>query len=387
MSELQLGLIGLGVLLVAAVWGFNVWQEKKFRERTAKMFPADTQDVLMAGREEEERSEPGIAPPEGAVPREPTFSAEFSAGASEGASEDALAKQAAEESAAEEGKAIAGLPPEWADGRADCLVRIEFVDAVPATGLWAEKDGWRRLIDKPTQWLGLDADSKRWRTLRPQDPGTVTQLAVALQLADRKGAVSEATLAAFLGATHELAKRFSGLVELPEHAPVLARAAELDAFCAAVDLQLALHVVPRPGSLNEMIGAKLKPLIDAEGLRIEGERFVATDAEGNEIFALTLSCNTAQGDRAARLETLGLTGLSFGLDVPRVREGAVAFDHMLDMARASTTALGGQLADAHGNALSDATIAAIRSRIVELQERMARQNIPPGSVRALRLFS
>jgi len=30
-SELQMALIGLGVLLVVAVWGYNIWQEKRQR--------------------------------------------------------------------------------------------------------------------------------------------------------------------------------------------------------------------------------------------------------------------------------------------------------------------------------------------------------------------
>ncbi|MDO9602358.1 MAG: hypothetical protein Q7J02_08580, partial [Rhodocyclaceae bacterium] len=116
------------------------------------------------------------------------------------------------------------VPAEWSDARADCLLKIEFVAAVPVAKLWAEHAGWSQLIDKPVQWLGLDEKSGRWRALLPQDPGLVAHVAVALQLVDRKGPVSEVTLAAFLDGIRRLAQRFSGLVELPDPEPLLAAA-------------------------------------------------------------------------------------------------------------------------------------------------------------------
>jgi hypothetical protein len=378
MTDLQLALIGLGGLLVAGVWGYNVWQERKHRRRAEAMLPGAAQDVLMTGREEarDARSEPHVAEAAApAVPREPTFAA------------PPPAPESVQEAPipAEEARVVAALPDEWADGRADCLVRVEFVDAVPVAVLWEERAAWAHLVDKPMQWLGLDAGSQRWRALRPQDPGAVTQLAVALQLTDRRGPVDAAKFKAFLGGVHQLAQRFSGLVELPEQARVLQRASELDAFCAAVDLQLSLHVVPRQGSIGDLVGAKLQPVVAAAGLREEGERLVATDAAGTEVFSLI--CHTAAGNRASQFETLALTGLSFALDVPRVEDGAAAFDRMLALARQCADALGGQLADAHGHALPASTLDAIRARIEEIQAKMARMAIPAGSLRALRLFS
>jgi FtsZ-interacting cell division protein ZipA len=372
MSELQISLIGLGVLLVAAVWGYNFWQERKQQRSVEAAFSAAQPDVLMAGRNEpnEQRNEPELD--RSAVLREPTF------GENVPAEKDV-------EPPIEDSRAVVALPAEWADARADCLLRIEFVDAVPAASLWAEQAGWSQTLDKPLQWFALDERNGRWHTLLPQDPGTVAQVAVALQLVDRNGPLSEAMLTTFLGGVHQLAQRFSGLVELPEQAPVLARARELDAFCAAVDLQLALHVVPRQGSLNEMIGAKLKPVIDAAGLKLEGERFVAMDAAGAEAFALT--CHAATEFSAAQIEAQALTALSFSLDVPRVADGVAAFERMIDFARQCAEALGGQLTDPQHKPLADAAISAIRSRIYELQAQMAKQDIPAGGVRALRLFS
>lgn len=366
MSELQIAMIGFGVAIVLVVLAYNGWQARRLRKRTEALLPAAAPDVLMAGREDG-RSEPTVTPE--AVPPAPTFAA----------------GPAAEEVAAETLQPAVPLPAEWADGTADCLLRIEFVDAVPVTELWAEHASWSAALDQPLQWLGLDAHSGRWRTLLPQDPGNVVQVAAALQLVDRRGPISEAGLVSFLGGVHRLAQRFSGLVELPELAPLLARATELDGFCAALDLQLSLQVLPRQGSLNELPGAKLGPLLDAAGLRCEGERFVAVDTEGNEAFALT--CRAATPFSVGRIDSIGLTALNFSLDVPRVAAGLAAFDRMLALARQCAETLGGQVVDAHQKPLAHATVEAIRNRIGELQAQLAQAGIPAGGVRALRLFS
>jgi FtsZ-interacting cell division protein ZipA len=392
MSDLQIALIGLGVLLVVAVWFYNLWQEKKQRQRAEQMLPATASDVLMAGKQtlSGEKTEPGIAvpasAPETAPPTalqepgfmDPDLPLEPETQALSGSTEvDFLLD------VEDEGRPVVPVPDEWGDGRADCLLRMEFVTAVPVHVLWEEHRDWSSRIDKPIQWLGLDDKSGRWRTLLPQDAGSVSQVAVALQLVDRLGAVSETTLAAFLDGTSRLAQRFVGLVETPVLATVLTQAQELDAFCASVDLQLSLHVLPEMAT--QMSGALLKPLIDAGGLKLEGERYVALNDAGAEAYALI--CRSATSFPAERVESMDLVDLIFSLDVPRVAAGAQVFDRMIAFARQCASALGGQLADAHRKPLPDATIATIRGRIDELQHRMAERGLPAGSVRALRLFS
>ena len=380
MSELQISLMGFGALVVAAVWVYNLWQARRLRQRAETILPqASTSDVLMAGRESEPavlRNEPSFG---NAVLQEPTFS--------DGSMPERGIPALRPEDTLADGmhRSVPPLPGEWADGKVDCLLRVEFVDAVPVSALWAEQANWSGALDKPLQWLGLDDRTERWRSLLPQDSGNVSQIAAALQLVDRRGALGESALGTFLGGVHQLAQHFSGLVELPEHAPVLVRARELDAYCASLDLQLSLLVLPRQGSLSDMMGAKLKSVIEEGGLRLEGERFVATDADGAEVFAL--SCQSSTAFPMAQIDKQGVTGLTFSLDVPRVADGVKAFDRMVGFIRLCAEALGGQLTDAHKKPLPEATLAAIRQRIGELQGQMVQAGFPPGSVRALRLFS
>ncbi|MDP1527135.1 MAG: cell division protein ZipA C-terminal FtsZ-binding domain-containing protein [Rhodocyclaceae bacterium] len=371
MSELQMALVGLGLLLVLLVWGYNLWQEKKISRQASDMLPKAAPDVLMAGREasseRSERAEPSVYADEPDEMVEPTFA------------------PSAPSPEVEQESPVSPLPAEWADGAADCLLRIEFVDPVPVASLWAERSTMAAGIDKPMQWLGLDEKNGRWRALLPQDPGSVIQLAIALQLTDRRGPIGETTLSAFLGGAHQLAQRFAGLVELPEIEPLLRRANDLDGFCVDVDLQLSVQVMPRSGSLNDMMGGKLVPLINQAGLREEGERYVSVDADGVERFAMT--CANATGAAVTQVETAALASVFFALDVPRVADGAVVFDQMMALANQCAEALGGQVADAHRNPLPAAKLTAIRGRIADVQSQMAVRGMPAGSMRALRLFS
>jgi hypothetical protein len=47
MTELQLGLIGLGAAAVAGVFGYNVWQDRKARKLADKVMRSRHADVLL----------------------------------------------------------------------------------------------------------------------------------------------------------------------------------------------------------------------------------------------------------------------------------------------------------------------------------------------------
>lgn len=403
MSDFQIALIFLGVALVIAVWFYNRRVEKQHRQRAAQMLPTAMDDVLKM--REPAKTEPDIFPllkeepvisttaapesPQALLPE--TLPPELTVTEPERAPDSVMVsspdpvKPGVGHEAEEDGNHTGWIPvpDEWGDGRVDCLLCVEFSAPEPVPELRKEYREWSSRIDKPIQWLGLDGRTGRWHTLFPQDSSSVKHLAVALQLVDRRGAVSEASLQTFIDGTSRLAQGFAGRVEVPPMATLLERAQELDAFCASVDLQLSVHILPR--NTPHLSGALLGPLLDQSGLKLEGERFVATDESGAEAFALI--CRSATSFPAERVAAMELIDLIFSLDVPRVAAGAQTFDRMIAFARQCATALGGQLADAHRKPLPDATLATIRRRIDELQNRMAERGIAAGGVRALRLFA
>ena len=52
MSDLQIGLLILGLLIIGAVVGFNWWQDRQFRLRSERSFVRPQSDVLLEPRVE-----------------------------------------------------------------------------------------------------------------------------------------------------------------------------------------------------------------------------------------------------------------------------------------------------------------------------------------------
>ncbi|MBI5790207.1 MAG: cell division protein ZipA C-terminal FtsZ-binding domain-containing protein [Rhodocyclales bacterium] len=376
-SDLQIALIGAGAAGVAMVWGYNVWQDRRHRRDADRIFNGKQPDALLdgeagdAGREdaESERREPGVAEP---AP-EPMTSMREEAGAA-----DTVVAEVPPESVAPQ------LPPEWADEVADCVLHLTAAEPISAPAVRAMQDVWAADCGKALRWLMRNDGDRAWRLCDANDSGRYAQWAVSLQLADRRGPLSDSDLARFFDGVQQVALQTGARLELPSRGETVLRAASLDEFCAAVDIQFVLHVVEAGGGVFP--GTKLRGVAEAAGLVLESDGvFRARDAVGGELFSVAnLGAERFDGET---LKSLATNGLTLSLDVPRVADGVAAFDRMLGTAQQLAAALGGVLVDAQRAALADAMIAAIRTKTAELQQRMNDGGIVPGSVRALRLFS
>lgn len=377
-SELQIALIGAGVAAVGMVWGYNAWQDRRHRQTADRIFKAGQDDALMpTPASGEERREPRMTD----VPGE-----RVDAIVDESADEARLAPDhspSGEEPVAVS-RPIPDLPVEWADPVADCVLRLVAVEPVPAPAVWVTQEGWAAALGKPLHWLAHDEASGEWRRVDASDAGRYRDWGVVLQLADRRGPVSDGELARFFDGVQQVARQIGTTLELPSRAEIVERAAQLDRFCAEVDIQFVLHVVEALGGV--FAGTKLRGVAEAAGLVLEADGvFRARDAEGRELFTVA-NLGTERLD-AQSIKSLATNGLTLSLDVPRVAEGPLAFDRMLATARSLAGSLGGVLVDAQRAPLAEPMIDAIRDKTAELQKRMRDGGIVPGSSRALRLFS
>lgn len=417
MSEFQMALLGAGAVVVAAVWGYNVWQERRHKQRAEKIFRGGQPDVLLRGQDDGGRIEPVASEPEmepfvdeGDLPppaapeilREPAMSPE-EAGAAEApavpeatgggtkepeVSEDQERVAAPEELSASRPADLPSSVPlptavggDGGDGIADCTLSIDFPAPVGAPALWVVQSAWATQLTHALAWFG-DDDGK-WRRLVAEDTGRHARVLASLQLVDRRGAVSENELTIFFDSVQRLARQFGGHVDLPPRGDVLAHARDLDGFCAEVDVQLGVNVV---AAGTAFAGTKLRGLAEAAGLVLTGDgRFHAHAEDGRELFAVG---NMGSEPFATEsLRTLATPGLTFILDVPRVAAGVAAFDRMLAVARQMAEALGGTLVDGQHHPLAAATLDGIRAKVGQIQQQMSGRQIEPGSPRALRLFS
>lgn len=354
-SDLQIALIGLGATAVAAVWGYNKWQERGHRRLAERILQGDEKHDALLGTSGE------------AAAGDDQAQARIEPGMGEVADFDAAAD--------------AGTSP-WADPLADAIAPIDFAQPIAAPTLWAVQAEWSGHLAKPLHWIGL-AEGE-WRLLTAHDAGRYAKVAAALQLADRRGAMTEGDLAIFIAGVHSVATHLAGIAVTPEVEETLERARSLDEFCAAVDVQLAIHFLCADEA--PIAGTDLRRLAEEAGLALGDDgRFHAADADGDTLYTLgNVGVELFDADSLRSLVTHGLT---FSLDVPNVGQGAVVFDRMVDTARQLAQALGGTLVDAQRAPLTDAMIAGIRARIEEIQALMAARQIVAGGSRARRLFA
>lgn len=370
-------------MAVGMVWGYNVWQDRKHRKAAERIFQGGQGDALLGGQP---GAMPAGLPADDVVRREPGERQE--PGFAEEASEagEAFDSAAVTEHAlvAPEPEPQPVLPIECADSVADCLLHLTAAVAVPAPAVWAMQNAWAGELSKPLHWLVKNEADGNWRPVDAHDSGRYREWVAALQLADRRGPVSDGEVARFFEGVQQVARQAAAELELPSRSATVLRADRLDQFCAGVDIQFVLHVVEALGGVFQ--GTKLRGVAEAAGLALEADGvFRARDETGGEMF--TVANLGAERLDAESIKSLATHGLTLSLDVPRVTDGVAAFDRMLATARQLAATLGGELVDAQRVPLSVAMIDAIRARTAELQQAMRDGGIAPGGIRALRLFS
>ena len=411
LSDLQIVLIGAGATAVAGVWAYNLWQERKLHRLSKTFFTHPQDDTLInplinpsaAERSPDDEETHDLA--DITERKEPTFSAFHDDAVavieqSRGNSADEFSEQIHYSSAgkiAEEFPAELSdespqasipepdaLPSEWADTLTHCVLRFKTTESIPAATLWMLQSDWATQLDKPLCWLAYDDHTTSWLAINENATGWHMHWAAALQLADRRGAASEGTLAHFFDGMQQLAHHVGAELPLPDLTPVAAHAAALDTFCANVDIQFKVHIVESAGGVFS--GTKLRGVAEAAGMLLEDDGyFHARDIAGEELF--TLMNLGSEAFTLDNLRSLATHGLSLSLDVPRVSDGLATFARMLAASQQLARALGGVLVDAQRVPLTDVMTSAIRAKITELQQTMREADIAPGSPRALRLFS
>ncbi|WP_374327499.1 cell division protein ZipA C-terminal FtsZ-binding domain-containing protein [Azonexus sp.] len=433
MTELQLGMIGLSATVVVGVYAYNKWQEYRHRKVAEAMLQPGQDDVLLNGgarparRERQperapekpvERMEPACSAPVAQEPSlhelpviddpEPVIAPEDMSDNSPvqvfapvaesdlppvfAEPEDEpvpaapvvqnLAAPAPAERAPVEIPHVA-LPPELLDPRIELIVAMELVEPVSSRQiLLSQRDVLRRL-GKPVHWVGFDESRRKWLPLHSDEDIAVRRLRIGLPLVNRLGPVAEGDLALFNGAMQALADELMAVADLPSSRP-LDQAAEIDRFCAAVDLEIGLNLVSRGIPFP---GTKIRALAEAAGMTLGVDGlFTRYDDAGRPQFSLQNYENTLfSGDS---LRTLTTHGITFLLDVPRVEHGEAVFVQMVALAQRFAEVLQGMLVDDNRNPLGESQLDHIRREFIgKPQATMRSFGLAAGSPQALRLFS
>jgi hypothetical protein len=391
MSDLQLGLIVIGILVVAGVYAFNRFQELQLRRRVENRFAQPPEDVLMhetpaaAVRADDGRIEPSLGEPAGDAELSEPPSRQSPEPVSEPDHEPAEPQAQPADVAPSVAAAAAVTGPDTppVDVTIDYVCSIEAPQ--PIDGALLERFGKAlNAIGKPVSLYGWNVNGADWVPLPAGGGAAITRVQAGLQLADRAGAINRVQLSSMRDLALQLAERTGGACRCADMDQAAKLAADIDRFCGRVDISVGCNVVPRGGAT--LPGTKIRGLLESAGfvpepsgrfvLRAEDGRILlgAEDIEGG---ALTLE----------RLRSGPLAGLTLTMDVPRVSGGSRVFERMLELARHLAHALDAVVVDDNRAELTDAGLKVIRAQLKSVHAAMEAQGIPAGGPLAARLFS
>ena len=398
-SNLQLGLIVAGVLLVLGVILYNHWQERRVRRRIESAFrptedkePTRVEPTLGSAPRSDETVAPRanrVMSPSPATTSRPTPASESTfvppmdviehddVDTAARTDESTVATTHAAADVAAETQ-YSGLQP---DPDIESILTLELDGSIPAGAIGV---GFTAHLGKPVHWFGRRDAGAPWQLLAADTPATFVEVIATLLLADRNGAASKSQVEAFQRLALDVASGIGARVSGPDIESEVNRAESLDRLCADVDVQIGLTVVkPEP---NAIAGTRLRGVAEASGFRLApGGRFeyIHEDTGTVEYFLQNVRNEPFTADSLRATTTPGVV---FVLDVPRVADPVRTFDRMKLVAKRMSTTLGAVLVDDNRRTLDDAALTGIRAQVEAAAVALKRVHIEPGSPRALALF-
>ncbi|WP_454689325.1 cell division protein ZipA C-terminal FtsZ-binding domain-containing protein [Achromobacter aloeverae] len=369
MSDLQIGLIVVGALLILMVLGFNWWQDRRVRRKMQAHFPTNEHDPLL-GAGDPPAVRGGDAPREDAARDAPAAARR----------EPGLGKR--EPSVGESGARAAPAPAgesddaEEADPATEVVIEVAFAEPVRGADLQSGLQGLRSAGRKPIRIFGV-TDRGRHRARLHADE-SYSALQVAVLLANRTGPLTAIEWSQAWARVQDLAERFEATIEGPDQQAVLEQAARLDDTCAALDTQVGLTLLL--GSAQP--AAEVLAVARDMGFMHDGPRLAWMSDEGQPRFTLT------RGDGAAFDAGMGgVERLNLLLDVPCSPPDEHAFGRMVDVGHQLAQRLRAELVDDQGKPLADGSAAVIDERLQVLFSQLEQAGLRAGSERALRVFA
>ncbi len=339
MSDLQIGLILLGVALILVVLLFNWWQDRRIRQKMQAHFPETEEDPLMSS-----------------VPRVP------------GRKEPGLGVRHEDDLPADD--------PAEVDPATQAVIDIHFAQPVSTAALHAVIHNLHRVGTKPLRIFAEKEGGGHRMQLRADEHYVSMQLAVVL--ANRSGPLSDIEWSQLWTLAQSLAERFDGAIEAPEQAQVLEHARKLDAVCAGLDVQVGL-VLRLPETYAT---ADIVRVLKDVGFLSYGRQLAWMADTGLPRFTVMLD-----GVHPSELKAEGVNRIDLLLDLPNSPPDDHAFSRMASVGRDLARRLDAVLLDDQGNPVHEQADASIDQQLAQMYEKLDKEGFPASSERAARVFA
>ena len=383
MSELQTGLLVLAGTIVCLVFGFNKFQEWRFRRKMRMSFVRSPDDPLLSVPKNNvrdgvktDRLEPVLTNVGRSEPAMSAMLASVPVVMEPDDEEGDIALQQEEpDTSAFDSPDHQALVVAMLDPLLDFICEVVFPSPRELTSMPRFNTPKRVQIIGRTE-LGF------WKPAEVLPGIRYKQINLGLQLVDRGGAVNEQELASFCQQLSRFAEEYGARVSFPQRQQKLVAARELDRFCADVDVLIGINIVPR----HPVEGTRLRSFAESNGLQLEPDgAFHYLADSGNTLYLLT-----AADQKPFTMHTLldnRFADMCLLFDVPRVAGGVEVFDRAVSFAQLMAIEFDAQLVDDNRRVLTDVGLGRIRDQLLAIYGSMDDRGIAPGSVAALRLFA
>lgn len=429
MSDLQVVLIVLGGFIIAGVVIYNWLQEQKLRKNITEEFAVPQQDVLveefyidadaLVDRELEDgahktelvnklnEDEPTISDEVASTPRHAADEAEgvapVVADTADLHEEPPTVKKAQKAKEAEDVPAepeiiveknilpaefepmVTTSLPDGVHSQIDLTAFLYASKPINGQALNTLKKNLLKDVDVLVMQHGLDEDDV-WHLIDDsiKEADDFKQIACSLQLADRRGPVSNPVLNKFQFAIETIGIEFSAHVEWQGKGDPAKRAMDLDKFSLDVDQLVSVHLAQGNVQIH---GTKFKGLAEANDLQLKHGRFCYFNSVTPDFAQFTLVNIDEQPFTADSLRQDIVRGAIFQIEIPKVLNCDQVFAQMITTAQKMANSLGAKMVDDNQKPLGDLQIEKIRQQLKVIHATMVARGVMPGSASSMRLFN
>ncbi len=418
-SDLQLAIGGVVIVIIVAVIAYNRWQESKYKKRAEQAFGTSHPDVLI---DEPLTSSPASSPASAAPMARQTNQHErlepslgpavLAAGADDGFDDltpigdmhiapavvnpsvptramHPLPRSAPSVQGNSIGSSAYGVGPSATVLPAaptlhpdiDSIALI-LADAPIEAAQYESVITQSKLLGNGVRWEGMQGGLWQPITLPAIEP--YRELRVGLQLADRRGPVDALAVTQFNEMVAQYAASVGAVSQREEVQVAMARAQAVDAFCADTDIEIVVNVVGKSGVTFAV--TKVRGLAESNGLvATESGEYVMQDEHGRALYTLR-NIDPAEPPGIKR-STGYLSGLTFAVDVPRTPDAARTFERMFLVVMKIADVLQGEVVDDNRKVLTASGRKVISDTITSITAQMEARGIAAGSAAALRLYA
>ena len=269
------------------------------------------------------------------------------------------------------------------DALIDAIAPITVAQIVPGEVALQAQPSTRRAGNKPFAIEGMNQDSKQWEPLQTGQRYLGFQAGV--QLANRTGALNEIEFSEFVTKVQRFADALGAMADVPNMLNEVSRARELDQFASEHDAQLSFMLRARQASWSAGYVQQNAQRLGFVITPMPGRMVLASPIQGlPPVLVLNYDPQAAMGDD---LDQSVVREFLLSLDVAQVPRGQQPFARLRQVAEQLCQTMDGVLCDQNGYLLPVSALDPIQHDLELLYDKLDSAELSAGSLLARRLFS